>query len=303
MKLRKRYLPFIALLGAAAAVIPSMGSSSAATPSTATVSGLESIMWSPMEVTITAGGSVVFQDTSGSIPHGVVWESGAPETPACSGVPIDEGKTDWKGSCTFQREGTYQYYCYVHGMHMSGTINVVSAATTTSSPTTTSSTPTTTTTTTTSTTTSTSTTTMPGMTMSGGQGTSSQSGGMGATTPTPGAHAAPVKDSLGAGVLRLALSQRGSVRGSLEVAQANSRLQVELLVSAAALRTRGAATVVGRLLETKLAAGRVTFTVALAHGAKRALQRLGRLEITVKVFLTPPAGARIARTLKVALLK
>jgi plastocyanin len=84
MRLRVFALPLVALLGAGVAVLPSMGSASVG--STATVSGLESIAWSPEQVTISAGGQVTFEDPSKTIPHGVVWKSG-PETPACSGVP------------------------------------------------------------------------------------------------------------------------------------------------------------------------------------------------------------------------
>lgn len=94
MSLRKRYLPVVALLGAGLAVIPAMATS---TPSsTATVSGIETDMWSPMEVAITPGGTVTFQNASSSVPHGVVWKDG-PETPACTGVPINEGATNWRG--------------------------------------------------------------------------------------------------------------------------------------------------------------------------------------------------------------
>jgi plastocyanin len=89
-----------------------------------TVSGLESRMWSPMEVTVAAGGAVTFQDTSTSVPHGVVWEGSDPNTPSCSGVPVDRGETNWRGSCSFTKAGTFRYYCYVHGMAMSGTVNV-----------------------------------------------------------------------------------------------------------------------------------------------------------------------------------
>lgn len=98
----------------------------------ATISGLESDMWSPMEVTIAPGGAVAFQDTSTNIPHGVVWKSG-PETPHCEGVPIGEGKTNWKGTCTFVREGLYEFYCFVHGMKMSGKIFVGSSSVSTTS--------------------------------------------------------------------------------------------------------------------------------------------------------------------------
>lgn len=119
------------LLVAALAVAAMVASGAGGSPG-ATISGLESRMWSPMEVTIAPGGTVTFQDTSSSVPHGVVWKGGAPETPDCEGVPIDEGRTNWKGTCTFAKEGVYEFYCYVHGMSMSGKVIVSSGSTTTS---------------------------------------------------------------------------------------------------------------------------------------------------------------------------
>lgn len=295
MKLRKRYLPLVGLLGAATAVLPSMASSAAAP--TATVSGTESIMWSPMEVSISPGGTVTFVDKSKSVPHGVKWVSG-PETPACSGVPIDEGKTHWEGTCTFVREGTYHYYCSVHGPQMSGTIIVGSGVSTETTGGTTSST-----------TTGTS-TEAPQQTSATLPATNttpaSQGAPMSMTAPqsTPGA--ASPRDSLSDAVLRLARRQHGSVRGSVLVAQPGSKLVVELLVPAAALggpRGRGAEELVGRASKAGLAAGRAPLRVTLDGRARTALERDGKLAVTVKIFLTPPMAGRITRTIRVALLK
>lgn len=123
----------LAAAGAALAIVAMIANGAGGAPA-ATISGLETDMWSPMEVTIAPGDTVAFQNTSGGIPHGVVWKSG-PEMPHCEGVPINEGRTDWKGSCTFVKEGVYEFYCYVHGMKMSGKIVVTAggAATTTTS--------------------------------------------------------------------------------------------------------------------------------------------------------------------------
>ena len=285
MRLRKRYLPFVALLGAAAALIPSMASS-ANTPMTATVSGTEAITWSPMEVAIAPGGTVTFEDPSKTVAHGVVWKSG-PETPVCSGVPINEGRKHWKGTCTFTREGTYRYYCFVHGEMMSGVVAVANTAPTPTN--------------TTSTTPTQPGTSMPGMTMTGGEAPPSQGGGAGTTGGSSGAG---TKDTLGSGVLSLALRQRGSVRGSLVVAQASSRLVIELIAPADEIghsRQAHGTLLAGRLLEAHLPAGHVQFRVPLTVAARSALARLGRLSLTVRIRLTPPAGAAITRTLHVAL--
>jgi plastocyanin len=131
MKLRVTgALSMIVIMGVLAAV--AVVASGAGGSPDATISGLETDMWSPMEVTIPAGGNVTFQNASTNVPHGVVWKSG-PETPHCEGVPIGEGRTNWKGTCSFTKEGLYEFYCYVHGMKMSGKIFVGTATTSTSS--------------------------------------------------------------------------------------------------------------------------------------------------------------------------
>jgi plastocyanin len=121
VRTRKRYLLLAGVLGAAIAVVPAIAESSP------TVSGTESIMWVPSEVTVAPGGTVTFQDTSTVVPHGIVWEAGNPSTPVCSGVPINKGETNWKGTCTFTNVGTYKYFCFVHGMAMSGRVIVSSS--------------------------------------------------------------------------------------------------------------------------------------------------------------------------------
>ncbi|MGA8364186.1 MAG: plastocyanin/azurin family copper-binding protein [Solirubrobacteraceae bacterium] len=82
----------------------------------------------PVEVT-TSGAAVTFTNASSEVPHGVIWEN-APATPACEEgagkVPVGVAHSgySWKGTCTFSKEGVYNYYCSVHGRAMSGTIYV-----------------------------------------------------------------------------------------------------------------------------------------------------------------------------------
>jgi len=137
-----------------------------------------------------------------------------------------------------------------------------------------------------------------GGSMPTGQGEGSAPYGGGGSSP--GHQTA--KDTLGDSVLHLGLAQHGSVRGSLEVAQAGSRLEVELLVAGSLLGGHShAAILAGRLSKARLQAGRLTFTVLLGARARQALRHRGRLPLTVRLVLTPPAGAAITRTLKVAL--
>jgi plastocyanin len=267
---RKLHLLLAASLGAAIPVVPAIASSQSAP----TVSGLESRMWSPAQVALASGGTVSFEDASDTVPHGVVWESGDPETPVCNGVPA-EGETNWKGSCTFTKAGVYRYYCSVHGMAMSGTIEVSAPATTPTAP-------------------------PPVPTAPGGAGSTPSSPTSTAEPPA----GAPAASPLAGGTSRaiaLARSQRGkSVRGSIELspAGAGARLEIDLLASGAALgRGRHAAPVrVGRLARSALKPGRVSFTASLNGSGRAALRRRGRLALTVRIALTPAHGATVSVT-------
>lgn len=138
MRSHVRHLPFIALLcGATIALLPSLASSA----TTASVEALnegsglygETHRWSPAQVAVTTnGGKVTFANNSSAVPHGIVWKSG-PGAPACEEgagkVPVGAGHSgySWSGACTFTQEGTYSYYCSVHGLAMSGTVYVNAA--------------------------------------------------------------------------------------------------------------------------------------------------------------------------------
>jgi plastocyanin len=334
VRLRKRYLPLVAALGAATAVLPAIASSTSPT-----VSAMAPYSWSPDQAAATPGATVAFQN-AGQGRHGIIWRVGNPETPQCGdGVPIGEGKENWSGTCTFSKAGVYEFECAVHHSLMRGTIyvnaegTISTATTTTTQPTTTTTTtpttttttttpttttttttPTTTTTTTTPTTTTTTATTPPPATTiapaptttspTGSIATSSPGGSTSPGTVVPGEEARAPHDSLRGAALRLAASQHGiGVRGSVAVAQAGSRLEVDLLVSSASLaraaHTR--ATVVGRMLKPRVSAGRVSFQIALTAGARHALARHGHLALTVRIVLTPPHGAGLTRTTTVTL--
>ena len=267
MRPRKRHLLLAAALGAAVAIVPAIASSE----SGPTISGLESIMWSPAQVTVASGGTVSFKNSSGSVPHGVVWETGNPETPACSGVPIDEGQTNWKGSCTFAKAGVYRYYCSVHGMAMSGTIEVSAPGT---PPTPTPTTPT-------------GTTTTPPPAPTG-----EAPPGAGTASPLAGS---PSK------AIRLAGAQHGeSVRGSIQLspAGAGARLEVKLLANstAPAKRSRSKQVRVGSLVRASLQPGSNSFSAPLSQRGRAALHRRGHLLLTVRITLTPAHGAAVSVT-------
>ena len=72
---------------------------------------------------------MTFKNPSGSVEHGVAW-IGGPETPSCSGIPINDAKTSWSGTCSFAQAGTYSFYCPAHPTEMKGAITVGSSGTT-----------------------------------------------------------------------------------------------------------------------------------------------------------------------------
>ncbi len=127
MRTRKIRLSSVLLVTLAVAALPAVAGSETS-PTIEAVNqggpyGEQTHSWVPPTATVGAGAAVTFQNTGTVVPHGVVW-SGGPETPSCSGVPLDRGETNWKGSCTFSKPGSYTFYCYVHPSEMRGTITV-----------------------------------------------------------------------------------------------------------------------------------------------------------------------------------
>ncbi len=226
------------------------------------------------KVTIAAGGEVKFADNATAA--AVVWTGSAP---TCSGVPTSP-MTKWEGTCKFEQPGTYKFESstlFNGGPSLNYTkyeIVVESATTgTTSTTTTTTTTPTSTT------------TTSP-------------------TTPSESSHGSPLEG--GSRALKLAPSQHGStVHGSIKVSQAGSggRLEVGLFATSASLAKAGHSALVrvGRLVRSSLKAGSVSFSVPLGAKGKKALSRLWRLALTVKVTLTPQHGAAVTVTRVVVL--
>lgn len=287
--MRKAILVAVAAAaGVGAVVLPAVaGSETSPTVTAVNGSGVPAThSWSPPGVTVGEGGSVTFSNPT-TVPHGVEWVS-TPATPVCGGgVPVGTTEsasgTQWTGSCTFTRPGTYTFYCTVHGASMSGTVTVTApsgeppATTTTTTP-----------------------TTMPGGpgSTTSAPGQAPGAGGQGAPAPGAGAGAVGSPFAGGAAALKLVGSQRGSsVRGTVNVsaAGAGGALEVDLLAKGASLARKGAAgtTILGRLERGTPVAGPVRFAVPLNARGKRALRRRGRLTLTVAVELTPRGGRAV----------
>ena len=282
MKLRKRYLPLVAVLGAAVAIVPAL----AATPSEVKLEVNENCVqpdwpcWatpgsgpSPApasKVTIATGGEVMFTDNGA--PANIAWTGTAPT--CSSGVPVSptSPKTDWEGKCKFEQPGTYRFesstlFKDAYDNYTKYEI-VVEGTTPGTTPTTTATTPTATA------------TPYP-------------------TTPSEPSPGSPLEG--GSRALALAGSQRGStVRGSIEVSQAGAggRLEVVLFATGASLAKAGHSgqVRVGRLVRSPLKAGRVSISVPLDARGKAALRRHRRLALRVKITLTPLHGAAVGVT-------
>lgn len=270
------------LLGAAAVVLPAVASSEVA-PWIKAVDesgAYEYHRWEPPTATVNAGGVVSFSNPSEAVKHGVEWRS-PPATPTCSGVPVGPAVsgTRWSGTCTFSQPGRYEFWCTVHGEKMRGTVTVNASVTTTTTtyppPTTTGS------------------TTAPAYPSSGPEGSSPSS----ARSPLAGSASTAVK---------LPRSQHGSsVRGSVAISQAGAggSLEVELLAKSASLASAGHAgrVRVGRLMLSRLRAGKATFSVPLNRRARGALGRHRQLALSARIVVGPMTGAAVTVTRSVVL--
>jgi len=266
VRLRKRYLPLVALLGASAAVAPTIASSETPSISAYNEPGVYgSHSWMPATATVGPGGVVNFSNPYSETHHGLKF-TGGPATPSCTGIPVaatePTGATSWHGECTFSTPGTYTFICTVHPSEMKGTITVNPNGTTT----TTTTTPTTTTTT---------------------------------TTPTTPVEPQSVSPLVGGPSLRA--SQRGGiVKGSLDISKAGAgdRLEIDIFAKSASLAKAGHSTRVrlGRLVRGSVSGGKLSFAVKLNAKARSALKRHRRLALTVKITLTPVHGEPLTVT-------
>jgi hypothetical protein len=336
VKLRKRYLPVAAVLGAAVAIVPAFAAGPSETKLEVnencvelewpcwTTEGSVSRPQPASRVTIAPGGKVKFIDQGKEA--NIRWTSTPSGQPTCSSeVPVSPmpAKTGWEGTCEFGEPGTYtfesstlfkdayeNYTEYEIVVESAGTGTTTTSTTTTTTPTTTTTTPTTTTTTPTTTPTTTSpTTTTPTAT------TSTQPSGGGASTvaaastaTTPGSMETPPLPvgSHPLAILALANAQHGdAVHGMVQIpaADGGARLEVELLAQGASLAKvrRAGSSRVGRLVRSSAPAGTVSFTVSLNAAAKSALRRHHKLALTVEIVLTPKHGAAMTLTRSVVL--
>jgi hypothetical protein len=280
VRLRRRYLPLVAVLGVAVAVLPALAASSTVKlevnencvepdwPCWATPGSSQPAF----KTTVVAGGTVTFVDQKTAA--NIAWTGTAPTCEPSVPVAPAAPKTGWEGKCTFEQPGTYKFESstlFKDASEDYTKYEVVAEGSTT-------------------------TTTTPGTT-----GTTTTP-----TTTTP----PPSPESLLAGseseAVKVAKSQHGgSVKGSINLskAAADYRLEVDLLTQSASLtRAKHSTRVrVGRYVRSPLSAGKLSFSVSLNARAKSALHRHHKLALTVQIVLTPVAGAPVSVTRSVVL--
>ncbi len=274
MKLRKRYLPVAAVLGAAVAVVPAPAL--AAAPSEAKLEVNENCVepdwpcWATpgssqpaAKVTIASGGSVTFADSKTAA--NISWTGAAPTCEPAVPVAPAATKTGWEGKCTFATPGAYHFESSTLWFEYTKYEVVVEGSAPGPSP---------------------------GPTGEGGSKGGSTPGG-GTSSPTTTSGEAPSGSPL-SGAPTISPSQRGTtVKGSLQISKAGAgdRLVVELMATTASLASAGRSTqVVGRSVSASVSAGRRSFSVELNAKAKRALKRRHRLALKVRITLTPAHG-------------
>jgi plastocyanin len=265
---RGRHFVLAVIVGALLAITPVVASfATEPTIEAATGSYGYGFRWNPSTAEVKEGGTVAFQNTSTSVEHGVQW-TGGPETPSCPGIPINEAKTSWKGTCTFTHPGTYTFRCVVHPTEMTATVTVSANGTATTTNTSISQQP-----------------PPPSITTTG-------------ATPTSSPAESPLLGTASR-ALKLAKNQLGGiVKGWIDVSKAGvgDRLEVEVFAEDASLARRTGRSRVGVYIRSSLSAGQTPFSVKLDPKARRALRRHHRLALTVKVALIPLYGTALTIT-------
>jgi plastocyanin len=223
---------------------------------------------------VAAGGTVTFSYPTGMSLHNVEFTQSQPatctqtagsDTGAVPPLPAQPSGPGWAGTCRFDAAGSYAFVCGLHA-YMTGTVHV-----------------------------------------GDGSGTPPVGPpGYPAPPPTP---TPPGSDSPGQSKplkVTVARRQRGTtVRGSVTTSENGSRIAVKALVSNRLLakspprRIRKVS--VGSLRKQVAAAGKTSFALKLNATARRALKRIERLSVELRIKVTPPGGPTATKTARVTL--
>ena len=282
-QMRRRVLAGLAALAAGTATAYAVGGPAAvgsSAPSTASVTAVD-FDWSMPGATdytdtIAAGGSVTFSYPVGVSIHNVDFTGGGPtactqtagaSVGAVSPLPAMPEAPGWSGTCRFDTPGTYLFVCDNHN-YMKGTIVVEGHGTTT--------------------------TTTSGSTSAGGTSTAPGDQTPGAGTSTSGgSSSSPARPRVS-----VAHRQRGAVlRGTVTTPAGQAQIKVTAYLAGHGSRIR-----VGSQTKHSKGTGTTAFAVKLDAAGRRALMRVHRLAVDLRVDITPAAGRPVTtKTVAVAL--
>jgi plastocyanin len=282
MRRRRRYLSLIVPAGIGALLLGAAGGGTAQSQTTSaptivaspTANAYSTSDGGVADVTITTGGTVNFSYAGAATrPHNVNFKvaqptsctltSGTASTGSQPPLPNPATNTAWAGYCTFQTAGVYTFNCSIHHDAMTGTVRVVDPPTTPTA-------------------------------------TPPPPPPPPAGTPPPGALPPPPPPPPPAAVgpaaskLTVAQHQRGTaIAGSVTVGSAASLLYARAFATRKALGDGPSKTLVevGSVSGKTVGSGAVSFKVKLGSAGQRALRRNGRLAITLRMTVDPPAGA------------
>ncbi|MDX6688632.1 MAG: hypothetical protein QOG15_89 [Solirubrobacteraceae bacterium] len=268
---RKRYLPLILALGVGAGLLPSLAQG-VAPPSTSSITAAAGPKWAGPDGTntvyITPGGTVTFSNTT-ALTHNVAFTATQPQS--CAEIAPDSGASVPPLPPT-ATAGPWSGTCTFanlgdypfHCTFHTGMRGTVVVANE-----------------------------LPPPTTSTGGGTTT---GTPPPPPPPGIPPA-------ANALKLKSTQKGkSVKGSINILLAGSKLDVRAVVKRKTLGISGSGRKrVGRYLRNSVAAKTVNFKVSLSAKAKKALKNKGKLKIRIDITVTPPIGSKYTKTKTVTL--
>jgi plastocyanin len=257
-------------------------------PSTATMTAADSDRWigdgGTSIVTIEKGGTVEFAYPDGTSLHNVAFTAMQPSSctqtagvnsGAVPPLPSSPATHGWAGTCTFIAGGRYTFVCQLHDAMTGAVVVVDSGGPPPAPPPPPPPTP-------------------PPPPPVAPPPPPAVNPPPPAPTPPPAATPPrPPATPAAASGLRLAAIQRGStIRGSIAVARAGSRVVVEAQAARRALApTRRTDRVrVARQVRSSTAAGRVSFAATLGASARRALRTKGQLRLVVRIVVTPRSG-------------
>jgi len=278
MRLRLRHLSVVVVVAGLGALV-SGGAAEGQAPATASIvvadNSFKTAAGGSPNVTIAPGGRVDFSFPTGSNPHNVKFTGPLPSActatqgaaASASALPALPSDQPWAGFCDFTVANTYPFVCEVHGS-MTGSVVVMAGSQTPPPP------------------------------------PPPPPPGPPPDSPPPPPPPPPPALTAAGSAVRITSQQRGfTVRGSIRVRSAGSRLVARAFARRRSLSGGRSALLVqvGRQARSAVPAARVSFAARIDAAARRALRRNGRLAITLRLTVTPPSGAAYRTTRSVVL--